>query len=160
MKNTNLSVLGICLSLIAFPGSSSYAKQIYPAEIMGRDLNIPGLGWIGHVGLATANMMNPSGMNQNANLVIEILNEPIVGQINNISNFKYRSPYWGSKYGVADRGAIGYNVLVEANHQRWWCPTYTDNTDYHIGAGVPTTGQIFECGRWRCDTYVWWAFYS
>lgn len=71
-----------------------------------------------------------------------------------------RSGYWGSKYGVADRGVRGYNILVEANHQRWWCPVYTANTDYHIGSGIPTTGQAIECGRWRCDTYVWWAFYS
>ncbi|MFI4955235.1 MAG: hypothetical protein ACHP9Y_04915, partial [Gammaproteobacteria bacterium] len=54
----------------------------------------------------------------------------------------------------------GYKVLVEANHQRWWCPVYTANTDYHIGSGIPTTGQVIECGRWRCDTYAWWAFYS
>ncbi len=105
-------------------------------------------------------MSSPSGMNQNANLVIEILNEGVVGQLNSISNFKARSPYWGSKYGVADRGTAGYKVLVEANHQRWWCPVYTSNTDYHIGSGIPTTGQVIECGRWRCDTYVWWAFYS
>lgn len=155
MKNTNLSVLGICLSLIAFPGSSSYAKQIYPAEIMGRDLNVPGLGWIGHVGISTAETMP-----QDAYLVIEVLNEPVVGQINYISNFKSRSPYWGSRYGVADRGVIGHNILVEANHQRWWCPVYTSGTDYHIGSGIPTTGQVIECGRWRCDTYAWWAFYS
>lgn len=51
-------------------------------------------------------------------------------------------------------------ILVEANHQRWWCPKYTYDTSYHIGSGVPTTGQILECGTWRCDTYVWWAFFS
>ncbi|WP_242604136.1 hypothetical protein [Legionella erythra] len=73
--------------------------------------------------------------------VIEVLNENPVGQINSISNFKSRSKYWGSKYGVADRGVIGYNILVEANHQRWWCPKYTNDTKYHIGVGIPTTGK-------------------
>lgn len=41
-----------------------------------------------------------------------------------------------------------------SNHQRWWCPVYTSDTDYHIGVGVPTTVHIIECGRWRCDTYA------
>lgn len=138
----------------------SYAKAIYPAEIMGRDLNVFGLGWVGHVGIATTDMTSPAGMNQNANKVIEILNENPVGQINFVTNFKSRSKYWGSKYGVADRGLRGYQVLVEANHQRWWCPKYTSDTNYHIGSGIPTTGEIIECGTWRCDTYAWWSFYS
>ncbi|KTD62122.1 hypothetical protein [Legionella spiritensis] len=127
---------------------------------MGRDLLIPGFGWAGHVGISTTYMMSPDGMGNNADQVIEVLNENPVGQINTISNFKSRSKYWGSKYGVADRGVIGYNILVEANQQRWWCPKYTNDTNYHIGAGIPTTGQVLECGTWRCDTYALWAFYS
>lgn len=49
-------------------------------------------------------------MKKNADQVIEVLNETPVGQINSISNFKSRSKYWGSKYGVADRGVVGYNT--------------------------------------------------
>ena len=70
------------------------------------------------------------------------MNENPVGQINSIKNFKSRSKYWGSRYGVADRGVIGNKILVEANHQRWWCPKYTNDTNYHIGSGVPRTGQV------------------
>lgn len=153
-------VVGISVMAVGLLSPVVNAKKIYPAEILGRDLAYPFIGWLGHVGIATVNMSSPSGMNQNANQVIEVLNESVVGQINSISYFKSRSPYWGSKYGVADRGIVGYNVLVEANHQRWWCPVYTYGTDYHAGSGVPTTGKITECGRWRCDTYVWWAFNS
>ena len=65
-----------------------------------------------------------------------------MGQINSIANFKARSRYWGSKYGVVDRGERGYRVLVEANHQRWWCPEYTSDPDYHIGEGNPYTGGV------------------
>lgn len=156
----NLAVLSITLTLTTITCPPIYAKKIYPAEIMGRELLIPGLGWAGHVGIATTNMASPAGMGNNADQVIEVLNENPVGQINSISNFKSRSKYWGSKYGVADRGIIGYNILVEANHQRWWCPKYTNDTNYHIGSGAPNTGNVFECGTWRCDTYAWWAFYS
>ena len=77
-------------------------------------------------------------MAKNADQVIEILNEIPVGQINIIKNFKSRSRYWGSKYGLADRGML--EILLEANHQRWWCPKYTNDTSYHIGSGIPTTG--------------------
>ena len=160
MKRSRLIISILEVAIAAFTYSSAYAKQIYPAEILGRDLNYPGLGWAGHVGIATTNMSSAKGMWQNADQVIEILNEPIVGQINSIDNFKSRSKYWGSKYGIADRDERGYRVLVEANQQRWWCPQYTSDTDYQIGDGNPFTGQIVKCGRWRCDTFVWWAFYS
>jgi hypothetical protein len=150
------SVLFFCLAGI----QESSAKPILPAEVMGRDLLIPGLGWAGHVGISTAYMSSPKEMSNNANLVIEVLNELPVGQINTINNFKSRSKYWGSKYGVADRGALGFSVLLEANRQRWWCPKYTHDTNYHIGSGNLATGQANECGVWRCDTYVWWAFFS
>lgn len=46
--------------------------------------------------------------------VIEVLNETPVGQLNSIGNFKSRSKYWGSKYGVADRDETGYRVLRKA----------------------------------------------
>lgn len=85
--------LGISIMIVAI-SSVTHAKKIYPAEIMGRDLNYPGLGWLGHVGIATANTIG-----ENANLVIEILHVPVVGQLNILSNFKARSAYWGSKYG-------------------------------------------------------------
>lgn len=99
-------------------------------------------------------------MSTPADQVIEILNEPVIGQINTINDFKKRSTYWGSKYGVIANPQQGYNVLVEANHQRWWVSEYTSNTDYRIGRGNPHTGEIMVTGRWRCDTYVWWAYYS
>jgi len=156
----NLAALGITLTLATITCSPLYAKKIYPAELLGRELLMPGLGWAGHVGIATTNMMSPAGMGKNADQVIEVLNENPVSQINSISNFKSRSKYWGSKYGVADRGVLGYNILVEANHQRWWCPKYVYDAKYHIGSGIPTTGQVIECGTWRCDTFAWWAFFS
>lgn len=151
--------LGLSITLVAIT-SASHAKKIFPSDLMGRSLNYPGMGWLGHVGIATRQMMNSGGMSTPADQVIEILNEPVIGQINTISNFKKRSSYWGSKYGVIGSPQQGYNVLVEANHQRWWVREYTSNTDYRIAQGNPRTGEIMVTGRWRCDTYVWWAFYS
>jgi len=159
MKDKKLVLFSISIVITGL-ASLGHAKQIYPAEVVGRDLNYPGLGWLGHVGITTTDMTSPEGMKKNATQVIEIRNQSPVGQINSISHFKAQSRYWGSKYGVADRGRVGYQVLVEANHQRWWCPKYTFDTKYHIGSGNPRSGQVNSCGTWRCDTYVWWAFFS
>lgn len=159
MQNKKLLIIGLSIAITTFT-PITHAKKIFPSDIIGRDLNYPGMGWLGHVGIATRAMADPSGMSTPANLVIEILNEPEIGQINTIENFKNRSQYWGSKYGVISNPNQGFKVLVEANHQRWWVREYTSNTEYRIGQGNPYTGEIFVTGRWRCDTYAWWAYYS
>lgn len=79
---------------------------------------------------------------------------------NYFSNFKSRSKYWGSKFGVANRGPEGQHVIGEANYQRWWCPMYTDSSAYIIGEGDKESGIPTKCGVWRCDTFVFWSFYS
>ncbi len=148
-------LLAIAITITTLTISLAHAKNIYPAEIAGRDLAQPGVGWIGHVAVTTAyHISNDSSQ------VLEVLGEPIVGQLNTIKNFKSRSPFWGIKYGVANRGDGGQHVIVEANHQRWWCPSYTTSTAYTIGVGDVVWGTPIKCGVWRCDTYVWWAFYS
>lgn len=140
MSCRKLVALGASISIAGLLSSVVHAKKIYPGEIMGRDLNYPGLGWLGHVGITNRDMYSSSGMQYPADLVIEVLNEPTVGQINSIGDFISRSKFWGSKWGVSDQGERGYQVLVEANHQRWWCPTYTSDTKYKIGQGIPSNG--------------------
>lgn len=159
MKNKKMFILGLSVTLVAI-NSTTYARKIFPSDIMARNLHFPSLGWVGHVGIATRYMMNASGMSKPADQVIEILNEAPIGQLNSINNFKSRSQYWGSKYGVISGAEQGYKVLVEANHQRWWVTEYTHGTDYRIGQGNPYTGEIRVTGRWRCDTFAWWAYYS
>ncbi len=151
-KKAALLVLGSVLA------TQPQAKVTYPAEVHGRELASPVGARLGHVGIATSGMSDPSGMNYPADSIIEVLNEKPVGQINTVPDFKRRSPYWGSRWGIADRGVRGYNMLVEANHQRWWCPRYTYLPAYEPGEGIPTTGYIIKCGTWRCDNYVWWLF--
>ncbi len=138
----------------------SYGKSILPTEIMGRDLNYPGLGWIGHVALASGPLISLQILNQSSDIVIEILNETPVGRYSAIANFKAQPGYWGSKYGIADKSYRALEVLFEANRQIWLCPTYTSDTNYHVGTYNHRTGEILECGRWRCDTFVWWSFFS
>ncbi|MDP3268317.1 MAG: hypothetical protein Q8M40_04645 [Legionella sp.] len=119
MRNKKILALGLRITLVAIT-PASHAKKIFPSDIMSRDLNYPGMGWLGHVEIATRQMMDSSGMSTPANQVIEILNESVIGQINTIDDFKRRPPYWGSKYGVIGNLEQGYKVLVEANHQLMW----------------------------------------
>ncbi|CZG08485.1 hypothetical protein [Legionella pneumophila] len=72
MKSKKILILGLSITLTAIT-SASYAKKIFPSDIIGRDLNYPGMGWLGHVGIATRPMMDSSGMSTPANQVIEIL---------------------------------------------------------------------------------------
>lgn len=136
------------------------AKSIYPGEVVGRSLHIPSLGWLGHVGITFAESDDAQPMMQSAHHVIEVLNQPEVIQINTLKQFKSTSEYWGSRYGIATNDERGYHVLTEANQQQWWCPVYTFDTDYQIGHGDTNMGDPIQCGRWRCDTFVWWSFYS
>ena len=90
MKNKSLIVLGITLIVATLTCLPTYAKQIHPAEIIGRDLLIPGLGWAVHIGIATTYVMSPEIIRKNAGPVIEVLNENPVDQINSITHFKSR----------------------------------------------------------------------
>lgn len=141
--------------IIAMVTNGVNSRSLSSGDIVGRELLIPGLGWVGHVGIGTGDSVGSITY-----LIIETLNENPVIQINFLDNFKSRSKYWGSKYGIGDYGNGTRAVLVEANHQRWWCPSYTDSTAYTIGQGNPNTGQVSKCGVWRCDTMVAWSFYS
>ncbi len=61
MRNKKLLTLGLSITLVAL-NMTSHAKKIFPSDIMGRDLNYPGMGWLGHVGIATRQMMDSNGM--------------------------------------------------------------------------------------------------
>ena len=144
--------------LISCLGTSvNAALPIYPAEIIGRELNIFGAGWAGHVGITTA-----PNIAQDAYQVIEVLKDvdPII-QTNLISTFKTITPYWGSRYGISDRGNNALRILREANFQKdLGCATYTIWADY-----MPSTGSYdgpkphpTYCGHFRCDTFINYIF--
>jgi hypothetical protein len=134
---------------------SAQAKNVYSGDVVGRELNIPPLWAAGHVGIATGDWVGST-----TNLVIEALKDTPVIQLNSLVKFKSMSKYWGGRYGIGDYADGTRHALVEANHQRWWCPKYTTSTSYKIGTGNLETGQPTSCGTWRCDTFVAWSFFS
>ena len=147
--NKKIVVLGLGL----LTSNISFAKDTFAGDVMGRELNTNGLAWAGHVGLATSETMNTK-----AYLVIEALDTAPHIQLNSTSQFKKMSPYWGSRYGIGDNAQGTRNALIEANHQRWWCPKYTIYPTFTVGDGNLMSGQATRCGEWRCDTFVAYSY--
>lgn len=46
IKSKELIALGASIAIAVITSPAAHAKKIYPAEIMDRDLNYPGLGWL------------------------------------------------------------------------------------------------------------------
>lgn len=137
---------------------NSHARRpLASGDIAGRDLNVHGAGWLGHVGIGTGD-----DVGYPTQLIIEVLNEapaPVI-QFNSFKNFTSRTKYWGSRSGIGDYSSGTYSALVEAYHQSWWCPSYTLTQQYTPGQGDAQRRKPTKCGVWRCDTFVAWSFYS
>ncbi|HAT1815623.1 hypothetical protein SC122_03710 [Legionella pneumophila serogroup 1] len=135
------------------------ALPILPAEVLGRDLDVPKLGGLGHVGITMA-----VSLGEVATFTVETLNDPHrVVQVNWINDFKSRSPYWGSRYGIAYDDARTLRVLREANSQRCLHSEYTLTTIFWPAtgdlSGYPTdTCKTFTPGKFRCDTFMIYVF--
>lgn len=147
----------LLLSIAMASNCTTQARPVVSGDIVARDLLVYGLGKAGHVAMVTGhNVGGPSSR------LIEAMSDgtPWAIVFNYLEQFKKQSPYWGSRYGFGDYGKGTRATLVELNHQRWWCPTYTSTAGYRPGQGIPTTGQVISCGVWRCDTLVAWSFSS
>ncbi|KTD63272.1 hypothetical protein Lsan_1390 [Legionella santicrucis] len=143
------------LAAISIANQVEARKPLASGDVLGRDLLIPGAGWIGHVGLGTGD-----DVGYPTQIIIEVLNESPVVQFNSFPNFTSRSQYWGSRSGVGDYSTGTYKALAEGYHQSWWCPTYSSSTAYVIGQGNLQNRRPTKCGMWRCDTFIAWDFYS
>ncbi len=131
----------------------SHATTYYPAQIVGHELKEPFIEWVGHVGVTIGK--DPYAPTEQ---IIEVLPTVNAIQINSLSDFKQRSQYWGSRYGIADQGPSAQHVIDEALRQRALCPTYTLTDSYHIGLGTPD--NPIRCAVFRCDTFVTHIFHT
>jgi len=143
-----------CLGL-TWHAQSSFAEPvpIYPAAILGHDLMIRGIGWMGHVGIATAGLLkNP------ATHVIEVLDEMPVIQSNTLDIFRARPHYWGSRTGLSVDPDITMAILKEAQLQKdFLCAKYTKWPISKPSEGHVVNGNQYRCtvqGIFRCDTFI------
>lgn len=149
---------------------TGWANPTKKGDVIGRDLNVPGVSWVGHIAL------------WDGSRVIEVLNQSgNAVHFNSIDTFKNTSPYWG----VASPN-------IAPGWQKSWCYEAFCNGDatriilqsrdavgrgayqaYLIGASytlsenfktvIPaTTYEPAQRGIYRCDTFVidmfWYSY--
>lgn len=152
-KKNSLLALALTFSLTTF--SHAEPSTIFPAEIVGRNLNLAGFRWAGHVGITTG-----ADISEISTQVIEVMCDTPVIQINPILQFKLASIYWGSRYGISDRGEGGTKIIKEANFQRGLCPIYTSTAAFEPGSGYDDEGKPTHCAVFRCDTFINYVFHA
>ena len=126
MPNKTIQFFAI---LVLFTHSDVYA--IRPTDIVGRNLDLPGVENAGHVGIATADKSW-----QEAQYVIEAFWEQPVLQINALDSFKRKSPYWGAKFGINKNDVSGTRIINEGAFQASLkCAEYTTTARWKAGTG-------------------------
>ncbi len=146
-------------------GGFCAANSICTADVVGRDLNYKGLGWLGHIALG---FPSGNGDEQNAQ-VLEVLNQHRVINFNSLGSFKTISPYWGAVYGLDDSGFVDpvkANSVIKAGvDQMQFEPEYTMTAQWQAGHYSPQlfydrvqnkfiTESAIVRGIFRCDTFV------
>lgn len=142
------------------------------ADVMGRNLNVPVLGSLGHNAIALPGFV--SGM------VIEVLtegpNKPNGGiftdSMESFKNFP-NSPYWGSKMGVQGTPVLNMNdaqkITGAATAQSNYPFEYSMTWDWHPGGSEnhlvvnPSTMNIentraVSSAKFRCDSFVYYSY--
>jgi hypothetical protein len=157
MKKLLLSLLAI-----SFSGAVLAGDPRAKGDVVGRDLLVPTLGWLGHVGITTSNTA-----------VLEVLDAPFnnVIQFNSLGNFKSKSPYWGARHngsfrngdmimwkGYEQSGKVDYTRLGAFSPSVFQniCVEYESNFTYNCKKRV----MGWTRGKFRCDTFVGWVYSS
>jgi len=125
-------------------------------DVMGRDMAVTGLGWLGHVGI------------YDGSKALEVLNEATVIQKNTVANFKGKAKYWGARYG---KGSNLYKVTDTGWNQRNYSPSYTTTAQYQEGGlpyqvcvqrnwygGCTKSETRKTTAKFRCDTFSMFSY--
>ena len=125
------------------------------ADIIARDLTIPGLESCGHVGLiATYEDSTPS--------VIEVLNDDpsgiFINPLYGNDSFTSKSSFWGERYGLENATRISMelatNIIEVGIEQSYYDFSYAYSWDYYPGGSENHT----EDCKFRCDSFVYYCY--
>lgn len=156
------------------------------ADVLGRDLSVVGISFLGHVGLSSAKLCdsddkecsgNISSANKLTSSVIEVLNEPNkeTGSVvfnHTLSSFTKSDEFWGARYDTKDSEVKPFlakgidmialqQTLFPSHYTYGWSYTPSGFKSYYTID--PITGQakleqgIYK-GKFRCDTFVYYAY--
>jgi hypothetical protein len=158
--SANRSIWNIGADVVSTSGDPTQA-----GDVTGRDLSIPGMSWAGHIAMWDGGQL------------VEVLNEGgNVIRYNSLSNFKSRSPFWGTASanipGITVLGCFaptcwdyrfgyGYvnaysarNAIIKRAYQ-----AYLIGADYTFGANYSTARPQDGAGParrgvYRCDNFI------
>ena len=151
---------GIAAALIllaAMPGAGMAVggEPRRVGDLLGRDLDLPGYGAYGHVGLWTGHR------------VLECLGEVPPIQKRSLASFQSVTVYWGARYLPLRRNFR--KVIRKGWEQRNFRPKFTLAPEFRVGRFVRKKVWDAATGRWetrtvmvrakfRCDTLVSYAY--
>lgn len=155
-NNIRKGLLSLVASSVLLMGSNAYSAA---GDVQGRDLNIPILGSIGHIGL------------EGNNSIYEMLGTTRVSEFNlidsglyknSVGNFKNSGTYWGSKYWdllnspqhhwrIIDYIVPNAHVMYRlgARYSYTAIPKHSAGIIYPNGSKALTT-----IGKYRCDSFI------
>lgn len=152
--------LSICLR-IESSFAQGYDYVFLPqksSDVVARDLHVPGLGWLGHVGIYDATTKK----------MLEVLNErDVVYMKNTVKQFSEDwTNIWGARY-HKEQGE--QQVVIEGWWQRIFTPKYTITAKWIEGKWLPRmvrnkqgqlvqNGWIKQAAQFRCDTFVAYSY--
>lgn len=133
--------------------SHTSAFAAFSTHILGRDLNMPLLGNIGHIGISAT----PCEISCQ---ILEVMNDDKhVIQLNRLEDFKNTSRFWGGRYGIASEKSAVLRILREGNFQSDLdCTDYTAASTYAVNHGYTDSEGKIRCtrrGQFRCDTFIY-----
>jgi len=160
-----LTSVAITLIAVSALTTSSFAvgNPRATGDIVGYNLNIAGLGWIGHVGI----------WDNYRKRVLEVFDNPrtrsdnyrVIHTDRTLSQFMRASNrYWGARYG---RGWSRYRVINAGRAQRYFNPSYTISPYIREGRYK----RVWRCSwrgchrvtikinaKFRCDSFVNYSY--
>lgn len=109
------------------------------SDVVGRDLYVPGLGFLGHLGMFTGSQQ-----------IVQATDAPAPIQVVTWSEFLTQGGYWGARY-VNFGGLVG--PVNQALDQRAFNPQYTTSSSWQAGRYEQRCVSYYPGGLGRCATW-------
>jgi hypothetical protein len=139
---------------------------LWTGDVLGRDLNVPGLGWLGQIGMDAGESRWDARNRRSISILLEVLNEGSVIVKSTHLDFMSRSPLWGNGwlyeryYASCERCNHDWRGVISAGwEQRNWSPSYTYSSRYTEGKMVRKNGTwVRQNAKFRCDGFVTYSY--
>jgi len=136
-------------------------------DIVGRDLSLPGFGFLGHVGIANQSFTDH---------IIEVLKKPKEAiYVHSLGDFKKfeNTDYWGEKYNLAPESTMPIDKVTKVSKTAFgqiiYPFKYTLGWNYHPGSSYINYSYNQQTKEWekvnavrgakfRCDSFIYYSY--